>query len=136
MSERPKVGVGVFVVRDGKILVGQRQGSHGAGMWALPGGHLEMNESIEDCTEREVLEETGMTITNIQHVDFTNDVYKDQSLHYVTLLVRADWVSGEAEIKEPEKCLGWKWITWPDVPSPRFIPLQNFIDQGGTPFTS
>ena len=39
--KRVQVGVGVFVKRNGKILVGKRKGSHGAGTWALPGGHLE-----------------------------------------------------------------------------------------------
>lgn len=134
MVDRPKVGVGVFVVRDGKVLVGQRQGSHGAGTWSLPGGHLEMNESIEVCAAREIVEETGMSITNIRHLDFSNDIMLEEQKHYVTLFVVADWVSGEAEMKEPEKCSEWRWVEWPHIPEPKFLPLQNFIAQGGTPF--
>ncbi len=56
----PLVGVGVIVIRNGGILLGKRIGSHGAGTWALPGGHLEYAERIEDCAAREVLEETGL----------------------------------------------------------------------------
>jgi 8-oxo-dGTP diphosphatase len=39
-NEQPRVGVGVLVMRAGKILLRQHLGSHGAGTWALPGGHL------------------------------------------------------------------------------------------------
>src|SRR5258707_8500479 len=52
----PQVGVGVVVVRDGKVLLGLRRGSHGSGAWALPGGHLEWGESVESCARREVTE--------------------------------------------------------------------------------
>jgi ADP-ribose pyrophosphatase YjhB (NUDIX family) len=51
---RPLVGLGVLVVRDGKVLVGQRRGSLGAGEYALPGGHLEHGEGFEECAAREV----------------------------------------------------------------------------------
>ena len=54
-----RVGVGVIIVRDGNVLLGERAGSHGAGTWALPGGHLEFGETVADCARREVLEETG-----------------------------------------------------------------------------
>ncbi|HLC69503.1 MAG TPA: NUDIX domain-containing protein [Patescibacteria group bacterium] len=53
-DKRPKVGVGVFVFKDGKILFGQRKNTgHGVGCWSLPGGHLEFNEGVESCAERE-----------------------------------------------------------------------------------
>ena len=53
-----RVGVGVFVWRDGRFIMGQRLGSHGANTWSVPGGHLEFGESWEDCAIREVKEET------------------------------------------------------------------------------
>lgn len=45
----PQVGVGVLILRDGKVLLGRRKGSHGAGCWSAPGGHLEFGEVVEDC---------------------------------------------------------------------------------------
>ena len=45
----PKVGVGVFVFRGNKLLLGKRKGSHGAGEWSLPGGHLDPGEDLIDC---------------------------------------------------------------------------------------
>lgn len=57
-----------------KFLLGQRLGSHGAGTWALPGGHLEFGESFESCAAREVLEETGLVVGGIEFLTATNDV--------------------------------------------------------------
>lgn len=133
MVDRPKVGVGVFVIRDGKVLVGQRQGSHGAGTWSLPGGHLEFAEKVANCAKREVLEEAGVQIDNIQELIYTNDYDPAEGTHYVTLFVRADWVAGEAKIIEPEKCLEWRWVEWPNVPKPHFLPVASFLKTGMNP---
>lgn len=62
---RPQIGVGVFVIKDGKFLMGQRRGSHGEGTWSVPGGHLEFGESPESTALREVFEETSLKIANI-----------------------------------------------------------------------
>jgi 8-oxo-dGTP diphosphatase len=61
-----RVGVGVMILKDGKVLLGLRQGSHGAGEWAFPGGHFEYMETLEDCAKRETLEECGVEIQNIR----------------------------------------------------------------------
>jgi 8-oxo-dGTP diphosphatase len=61
-----RVGVGVMVLKDGEVLLGLRNGSHGAGEWAFPGGHLEYMETFEDCAKRETLEECGVEIQNIR----------------------------------------------------------------------
>jgi len=134
MVERPKVGVRVFVIHDGKILVGLRQGSHGEGTWAPPGGHLEMQESFESCAMREVFEETGIIIKNVRFLACTNDPMPAKSKHYVTISLVADWAEGKAERREPDRCLEWRWVAWPNVPEPRYKPLQDWIDKGGTPF--
>lgn len=70
-----RVGVGCFVINPklypNRILLGTRIGSHGAGKLALPGGHLEMNESWEDCATREVQEETNLNIKNVRLFNVT-----------------------------------------------------------------
>lgn len=132
-NQNVRVGVGVFFLRDGKVLVGLRQGAHGANTWSLPGGHLEFSESIEDCAQREVIEETGLTIGSVRAIGFTNDIFLKEDKHYITLFVAADSLSGEAERREPEKSLEWRWVTWPEIPTPIFLPLQNFIQAGMSP---
>ena len=125
----PQVGVGVFIKKDGKILVGQRKGSHGAATWALPGGHLEPGESFEACCKREVLEETGLTIKNISPVVFTNDIFHDEGLHYITLFFKGEYESGEAIVAEPRHCEEWRWVSLDHIPQPIFLPLRNALEE-------
>jgi 8-oxo-dGTP diphosphatase len=42
-DQQVRVGIGVFVFKDGKFLIQRRKGSHGTGTWSIPGGHLEFN---------------------------------------------------------------------------------------------
>lgn len=75
---RPRVGISVLVVRPwgprsyGKLLLGKRKGSHGAGEYATPGGHLEHLESFQTCAAREVLEETGLEIGPLRFLRVLN----------------------------------------------------------------
>ncbi|CAI2168561.1 16217_t:CDS:2 [Funneliformis geosporum] len=110
----PRVGLGVFVVRDNKFLLGKRKGAHGAGTWQLPGGSLEFGESFEDCAGREVLEETSLKIKNITFQAVTNDPMPNENKHYVDIFMRAEVVDGNVEpvVMEPLKCECWKWVTW------------------------
>lgn len=68
--------MGVIIIKDGKVLFGQRLNDHGAGSWSVPGGHLERNETWEDCGKRETKEETGLEIANLRFVAATNDIFK------------------------------------------------------------
>jgi 8-oxo-dGTP diphosphatase len=132
-DERPRIGVGVFVIRDGRVLLGERIGAHGAGTWALPGGHLEFGESVEDCARREVLEETGLRIGAISAGPFTNDIFVAEHRHYVTLFVLVRDSDGEPARREPDKCLRWAWFDWREFPSPLFQPLATLRATGFDP---
>ena len=129
MSELVRVGVAVVIIRDGKILLGERIGSHGANTWATPGGHLEMGEEIEACAIRETLEETGLEVSEVSPLGFSNDVFNSLNKHYLTLYVVAQGVEGEPEIMEPNKCLAWQWFGLDELPEPLFLSLENFLRQ-------
>jgi 8-oxo-dGTP diphosphatase len=128
--EQPRVGVAAILIRDGRVLLGQRIGSHGAGSWALPGGHLEFGETPEDCARREVLEETGLVVATFERGPFVSDVFAAERRHYVTLFVMARDVEGEPAIVEPDKCLGWQWFDWSALPAPLFLPLATLRASG------
>ncbi len=125
--ERPKVGVGIMVKKDGKVLFLKRQGSHGPDTWCFPGGHLEHGESFEACAMRETMEETGITIKDINVVGFTNDFFPNGK-HYITIFVEAAHADGEAKIMEPEKSTEIGWFSMDSLPSPLFLPTRNFLD--------
>jgi len=129
-----RVGVAVIVRRpDGRILLGERLGSHGAGKVAFPGGHLEHGESFEECAVREVAEETGIAIgTTPRHVATTNDVMTMDRKHYVTMFMLAELAKNvEPQNLEPHKCKGWSWVSWQEIrelpDSSKFVPIINLL---------
>ena len=133
MEKGPKIGVGVIVIKNGKILLGKRKNAHGEGCWGFPGGHLELNEEIEECAIREVNEEIGISIKNIRKATFTNDIFGKENKHYVTLFIVSDFAFGEVKLMEPEKCEKWEWFEWNNLPEPLFLPIQNLLKQKFNP---
>jgi len=133
MENKPKVGVGVIVIKDGKILLGKRKNAHGEGAWSFPGGHLEFNETWENCASRETMEETGVAIKNIRFGTATNDIFQTEEKHYITIFMLADYNSGEVKVMEPEKCEKWEWFLWSQLPQPLFVAIQNLLKKGFDP---
>ena len=125
-----RVGVAVTIVlcRADKILMLQRAGAHGENTWAIPGGKLEYGETPESGAVRETLEETGITVTNLVYIGYTNDVFAAANLHYVTLHFASRTSSGEAQIMEPLKCHTQKWCRLDDLPLPVFEPTFNILN--------
>jgi 8-oxo-dGTP diphosphatase len=130
----PKVGIGVIVRRNSKVLMGKRKGSHGEFTWNFPGGHLDFGESIFSCAKREVLEEAGIKVKNLMFGPYTNDIFKKEGRHYITLFVIADFASGKTKVLEPLKCEKWDWFSWEELPSPLFLPIKNLLKKNFSPF--
>ncbi|KAJ5093326.1 hypothetical protein N7456_009187 [Penicillium angulare] len=130
----PRVGVGLFVTNpEGKFVLGKRKGSHGAGTWALPGGHLEFGESFETCAARELLEETGLGVTNLEFLTATNDVMESEGKHYITIFLKgvvSDPVA-QPQILEPEKCDAWQWTSWDELQANADAQVQGGPDFKG-----
>ena len=119
IEQKPKVGIGVMILKDSKILFGKRKGSHGEGEYAFPGGHLEYMESVEQCARRETKEECGLEIKNV-NFQFLANVRKYAPKHYIHIGVMADWKSGKPEALEPHKLESWDWYDIKKMPKPLF----------------
>lgn len=122
-TKRPKVGIGVMILKDGKVLLAKRRGSHGAGEYAFPGGHLEYMESFENCARRETREECGIEIQDIRF-QFLANVVTYAPKHYVHIGLVAEWKQGEPEVLEPEKADHWDWYALNALPEPLFALCQ------------
>ncbi len=126
--DRPHIGVGIIIEDyDDKVLLMKRKGAHSETTWGFPGGKLDKFETIEDCAIRETKEETGLNITNIQIDKFTNDMFIEENLHYITIFVKCDTKSYNAKIMEPEKCTDIGWFRWNNLPENLFLPIKNYI---------
>ncbi|GAQ90173.1 NUDIX hydrolase domain containing protein [Klebsormidium nitens] len=133
----PRVGVGVLIFRGRKVLVGKRIGQNGGGTWALPGGHLEFGETWEECAIREVEEETGLSIHKLRFESVTNSIrlHDQKPSHYITIFMRGkeDKEDQTALLLEKDKCEGWHWIEWGQIPDPIFHPLAVLLESGYSP---
>lgn len=123
LEPRPMVGVGVMVENSmGQYLMGLRKGSHGADLWAFPGGHLEFGDTLIETAGREVLEETGLIVGPPQFVSIYEDLsyIATDGKHFVDFTFKAAYLGGTPQRLEPEKCLAWEWI------SPNNLPLNTY----------
>jgi 8-oxo-dGTP diphosphatase len=126
-QNRPKVGIGIMIMKDGKVLLGKRKGSHGQGEYAWPGGHLEYMESFEECAKRETMEEAGIEISDITFLRLVNlKTYAPK--HYVDIGLMAQWKSGEPKVMEPEKLEEWGWYDMDNLPTPLFGTIESYIE--------
>lgn len=94
----PQVAVGAVVFRENRVLLVKRTQQPGKGFWAIPGGRLELGETLKEAAEREVREETGVIIRAGNPV-YTFDLieHDDQGrirFHYVIVDLLADYLSG------------------------------------------
>jgi 8-oxo-dGTP diphosphatase len=94
-----------------RVYAGRRIGpAHGETKLALPGGHLELYETWDQCARREVYEEMGLTLVRTEFLHVTNDIMEPEGKHYVTIFMVGyldDNNDTEPINCEPEKCEGW-----------------------------
>lgn len=117
-EKRPQVGLGILIQNDKKeVLLGRRKGSHGAGEWAFPGGHLEFGETIFETARREIAEETGLTAGNMELISVSDEMryITSDGKHYLNLGIRAE-CDGEPKVLELHKCEEWEWFSLDNLP--------------------
>jgi len=132
----PRVGVGVVIHREGRVLLMHRSNVLGAGSWSTPGGHLDFGESFEACAVRETLEETGVHVVDVRFLAITNDCFEAERKHYVTVWMEARHHSGEASVCAEHEMSEVGWFAWDDLPSPLFAPFGSLLAGRGFPAAS
>lgn len=87
--KRPIVGVGALILRRDRILMAQRGKEPLKGWWSLPGGALELGESLKDAVSREVLEETGLVVRPVAMFEIFERIIRDAAgapeYHYILI---------------------------------------------------
>ena len=125
-QSRPLVGVGVVFIRGGKVFLAKRQGSHGEATWASAGGHLEWEESLEECAKREAREELGLEVNNLIFLCVSNIIAYGK--HYVDVEFLGDIGGQEPHLTEPEAFSEYGWFDLYDPPQPLFEAVEYALD--------
>jgi ADP-ribose pyrophosphatase YjhB (NUDIX family) len=109
--ERPFLAVSAAIVRDGKVLVVQRARPPAGGLFSLPGGVVEIGETLTEALVREVREETGLVIAPVGLAGFRETITRDRDnrveRHFVILPFAARWLAGEPRLNEELSDARW-----------------------------
>ncbi len=108
---RPILAVGAIVVRDGCVLLARRGRAPGQGKWSVPGGAVDVGESLEAAARREVREECGVEVDLTDTVEVIQRITRDDAqrirFHYVIVDYLARWLSGEPRPSEEASEVRW-----------------------------
>jgi ADP-ribose pyrophosphatase YjhB (NUDIX family) len=117
---RPHVGIGVLLVRNEKLLLVKRKYAPDAGMWSIPGGHLELGEKVKHAAKRECEEETGLKVRVTKLAGIIDKVMKDEKgkieFHYVLINYFVEQIEGDPQ--QPPKAAD-------DALAAKFVPFSD-----------
>ncbi|WP_273509986.1 NUDIX hydrolase [Phreatobacter oligotrophus] len=110
---RPILAVSTAVVRNGNVLVAQRARAPGAGLYSLPGGLVEVGETLAEAAARELMEEVGVLASPIGLCGARDIIARDGDgrieRHFVVLTYAAHWESGEG--LRSDEATDVRWVT-------------------------
>jgi 8-oxo-dGTP diphosphatase len=108
---RPVLAVGAVVFKDGRVLLVQRGRPPAKDLWAIPGGGVELGETLQQAAEREIKEETGVIIRAGEPILTFDLVERDPAgrvrFHYVIVDLAAAYVSGEPRPADDAAAARW-----------------------------
>jgi 8-oxo-dGTP diphosphatase len=115
--DSPQIAVGAIVMRNNQVLLVKRSQPPGEGLWAVPGGRVELGETLQEAVEREVREETGLTVRPRHPVYAFDLIERDDKggirYHYVIVDLLADYVGGQPN-PDDDACEA-RWVTFEEL---------------------
>ena len=109
---RPFLAVSAAILRDGQVLLVRRARPPAGGLFSLPGGVVEVGETLTEALEREVREETSLTIEPVALAGYREVVARDADdrveRHFVILPFAARWLAGEPLLND--ELSEWRWV--------------------------
>ena len=129
-QQLPRLGASACVWKDGKVLLIQRA-KPPAGLWSLPGGHVEFGETALAAAQRELLEESGVTADLTAFAGLYEVILEKPAIHYAIACYCGLWTSGEANAASD--ALAVRWATPEELYHLDFAPnILEAISQART----
>jgi len=109
--DQPIAAVGAIVFKDNRVLLVRRGKPPAEDLWAIPGGRVEVGETLQDAAEREILEETGIVVRALDPV-YTFDVIDRDTrgrirFHYVIVDLIAEYIRGKPRAGDDAAAARW-----------------------------
>lgn len=114
MSDKMPLGVALIIPKGNQYLLMKRDGSHGAGLWAVPGGWVELGEDPAKTCVREAKEEVGLLVWSTTLLGYSHDIFPE-GVEDVCLWFMATAWDGVPSIVEPHKCTFISWRTAQEI---------------------
>ena len=115
--DKPIVGIGAIIVRNGKMLLEKRKNDPGKGRWSVPGGVVELGENVTQTVIREVKEETGLDVAEPEHIDVVDQITRDENgrikYHFVIIDYLVNLKGGTLNAASDADAL--QWVSLDDV---------------------
>ncbi|MBK3646521.1 MULTISPECIES: NUDIX hydrolase [Streptomyces] len=126
MDSVVRVGVQAIVRSADGVLLGLRKNTFGQGTWGLPGGHLEIGESIFEATARELREEVGIRPVALRVACVTDP--QPEANHHMQIGVEVLGHEGHITVCEPHRCERWQFWPLDALPDALFIGSIKVLD--------
>jgi ADP-ribose pyrophosphatase len=118
------VAVGAVVFNKNRVLLVRRGQAPSERLWAIPGGRVELGESLREAAQREVEEETGVTVQAGDPIYAFDLIERDQAgrvrFHYVIIDLTADYVKGE--LRAGDDACDVRWVSSEEI---RSLPISE-----------
>ena len=123
------VGVGAFIINDNnELLLQKRAVPAEKDHWCIPGGRLELFETLENAVIREAKEETDLDIEVLKIMGVCNHIIKEEEAHWIATSYLCKIKNGEPKIMEPDKASDMKWFSLDKLPDKLTITTKKALE--------
>ncbi len=128
----PIVAASAVIIRDGKVLMIKRGHEPNKGKWSIPGGKIELGETVDEAAQREVFEECNIKIEILKLLFVGENIVRDNTgrvkYHFVLIDLLAEYKSGEITAQSDAE--EYRWATPEELPGLDITPqLRSLLMQ-------
>jgi ADP-ribose pyrophosphatase len=114
-QKQPIAGIGAVVIHNNQALLVKRAKPPKQGLWCIPGGKIQYGETLQQAAEREIKEETGITIKAGDPV-YVFDLIEEGNFHYIIIDLLAEYISGT--LQAGDDAMDAKWFSLENIDLP------------------
>lgn len=113
--KQPIAGIGAIVIHDNQVLLVKRANPPKQGLWCIPGGKIRFGETLQQAAEREIKEETGISI-KAGDPYYVFDLIETEKFHYIIIDLLAEYISGVPNAGDD--AMDAKWFALANIDNP------------------